>query len=647
MHNKAAPTDAELDAIVAKLRTKYEEEKQKRLRPEGEAQFLDLRKSDGKLHHYVDDPWVASAEPPKDPPGSKCKYLIIGCGFAGILMAVRLIESGVKSEEIRMVDRANGFGGVWYWNRYPGVSCDIESYIYVPLLEEMDYMPKYKYTPGEEIRVFCEAVADKYQLRDKSFFRRDVKSLTWDEDSKEWIVFAESEGGKSPNGPAEMNLRAEFVLIAPGLTDRPKLSKLPGVESFKGQSMHSARWDYRLTGGSPEDHSLTSLKDKRVGIIGTGCSSAQFFPEVAKWAKEVYVFQRTPPTVFQRENRATDPEEYKTAVNSKKGWQHERMVNFAEMIHQKDPPPEKDLVNDEITHWDTSVAIVGKHGGIEMKDVPANMENLFRRDAILTEGIRAEAAEIVKDAETAEKLKAWYPSWCKRMIMHGGYLQSFNRPNVKLVDTDGKGVEAISESGVIANGGQEYPVDLLIFGTGYKVGESNMSPGARAGMKVTGRDGKDLDDMYVTCINTLHGVCAPGFPNMLWAGLCQAGISPNPTFVFDTMAKHFASILKTVREKSSNGRVTFEPTTETCDEWTKLIMAGGGAFAQLGSCPPSFQNKEGDLQREMMKGPEAQKRLMRGGVWGKGVLDYVRVLEQFRSDGMPGMTVEVVDAVKG
>ncbi|KAF2100250.1 FAD/NAD(P)-binding domain-containing protein [Rhizodiscina lignyota] len=636
-------TIADKKVTVERLKEKYEEERKKRIRPEGESQFIDLRTS-GQFHHYIDDPWVqsnANGDSIQDPPldeGSRCKYLIIGTGFAGLLMAARLLQSGIDGADIRMVDKAAGYGGTWYWNRFPGLACDIESYIYMPLLEELGWMPKHKYAYGAEIRAGCEAIATKFNLRDKTFFRRLVKSLTWDEDLKEWVAVSDPEG--EADGRKALEIRAQYVLMAIGLADRPKLTNLPGVDSFKGHSMHSARWDYAYTGGSQEDPSMVNLKDKTVGVIGTGCSAIQIVPELAKWAKQVYVFQRTPSAVSQRLNRRTDPNQFKCSVANKKGWQVERMENFNAFVHKTDPLPEVDLVADECTAWETHYAAGGSHQGVSMEEAPAHLEKLFLQDLPRAEGIRNDIDRIVKDKNTAEKLKFWYPSWCKRPAFNGDWYQAFNSPNVTLVDTDGKGVDRIQENGVVANS-KEYPVDLLIFSTGYKVGLGSNSPGARSNIRITGRGGKDMDKMFATAACTLHGLYAPGFPNLFWTGPAQAGFSTNQTYSLVQMSQHFAWILSTVESKSPKGRVILEPTLDAGEEWTQRLLGTAAGMMHTVGCTPNYYNQEGDLQRKAAKGPKERMQLMRAGIWGTGIINYVNILRKWREDGgMEGMSIE-------
>lgn len=625
---------ANIQATIDEMRQRYEQEKNKRLRDDGEAQFIDIRKS-STWRHYLDDPWIRS-DVSKDPSlksGNRCKYLVVGIGFAGILDAVRLIESGIDVEDIRLIDKADGFGGTWYWNRFPGACCDVEAHVYLPLLEETGYMPSHKYAPGHEIIKLCEMIATKYGLRERTFFRRNVQSMIWDESNKEWIVTAEPEG--KSDGKAPVEIRAQFALLGIGLADRPKLTDLPGIETFKGKALHSSRWDYGYTGGTQVDPAMTNLRDKTVGVIGTGCSGIQVVPELAKYAKHLYVFQRTPSAVTQRTNAPTDPREFQKKVASGPGWQQARRDNYAAFCHGMHP--EVDLVNDEISKWPTAYGLGGYYQPVNMEGTASHLQKLEKEDIVYTETIRDSVDSIVKDPETAQKLKSYYNSWCKRPTWHGGYLQAFNLPNVTLVDTDGKGVDRITAQGVAANG-QEYRVDMLVYSTGYKVGIGGWDPAARADMKVIGRNGLDMNEVWGKGASTLHGIAAHGFPNMFWNGMAQAGVTPNQTYTIDIAAKHFAYILTHLPKTD---KVTIEATHEACEAWVERYLATGPSMMHAFGCTPNYYNQEGDLQRQAAKGPETMNVLARSGIWGTGAVNYKNILLDWEKEGkLEGFQIE-------
>lgn len=213
--------------------------------------------------------------------------LIIGAGWSGIQNAVRMVEAGIPAEDIRIIDPADGFGGTWYWNRYPGLMCDIESYTYLPYLEETGYVPKHRYSQGEEIREYVNLVAQKWGLIDFAVFQTQAQKIVWDDDAKKRSVnLIQCRKGQSPE---TLQIRSKFVTIAAGVLNWPKLPNIPGILDYQGDMFHSARWAYDVTGGSPKDPLLAKLKDKRVVIIGTGATAVQIVPQLAQWCKHLYV----------------------------------------------------------------------------------------------------------------------------------------------------------------------------------------------------------------------------------------------------------------------------------------------------------------------------------------------------------------------
>ncbi|EQB44374.1 hypothetical protein CGLO_16900 [Colletotrichum gloeosporioides Cg-14] len=267
----ATPAGAAAVDFMA-LNKKYTEEKEKRLRADGNGQYVELEK-DERFRKLAEDPWVdhakLNAQPPNLKDGDEVKVVILGAGFGGLLYAIRFIQAGLRAEDIRLVDVAGGFGGTWYWNRYPGLMCDIESYTYMPLLEETGYVPKHRYSYGPELMAHAERMAEMWNLSDKGVFRSQIRSYEWDDEAKRWDVVVEQ--GRGPGEePVTMKVRSQFVVLANGVLNHPKLAK--NLEAFEGDMFHTARWNYGVTGGlgtAPENPQLTGLEGKRVGIIGT------------------------------------------------------------------------------------------------------------------------------------------------------------------------------------------------------------------------------------------------------------------------------------------------------------------------------------------------------------------------------------------
>jgi cyclohexanone monooxygenase len=411
------------------LREKYRRERDRRLRSDGNEQYVEVK---GQFAHFLDDPYV---EPgfAREPLTDEVEVVVVGGGFGGLLAGARLRQLGV--EDIRIIDPAADFGGTWYWNRYPGIACDIESYTYLPLLEEVGYVPKEKYSYGKEILDHSQAIGRKFDLYRDVCFQTRVEELRWDDETSRWII--------STNRGDRM--RAHYVCLATGPLNRPKLPGISGIEDFEGHSFHASRWDYRYTGGDSEGN-LTGLRGKRVGIIGTGATSVQCVPHVGEWAEHLYVFQRTPSSVDVKVNPPTDPEWQKEL---KPGWHQHRMDNFNNLVSGL--PQQEDLVNDGWTDLIRNLLVAIQEGRTKDFSAEGLADAAELADFEKMEQIRARVESIVKDPETAEALKPYYRQFCKRPCFHNEYLETFNRPNVTLIDTHGQGVERITKKGVVAS----------------------------------------------------------------------------------------------------------------------------------------------------------------------------------------------------
>jgi cyclohexanone monooxygenase len=585
------------------LRAKYRAERDKRLRVDGNQQYQEIA---GEFARYLDDPYVE--------PGfaraaltDEVEVVVIGGGFGGLLAAARLREAGV--EDIRVIEKGGDFGGTWYWNRYPGAACDVESYIYLPLLEEVGYMPVEKYSRAPEILAHSRAIGDKFDLYRGALFQTEVTGLKWDDALARWIV-------STNRGDA---LQARFVVMANGPLHRPKLPGIPGVRTFKGHSFHTSRWDYGYTGGT-SNGGLTGLKDKRVGIIGTGATAVQCVPHLAAAAKELYVFQRTPSSIDVRANRPTDPD---WAASLQPGWQKHRMDNFNTLV--SGGFAEEDLVQDGWTDIIRNLLLIARQGNAsgEPAQDPATLMQLA--DFQKMESIRARVDQIVRDEAKAEALKPYYNQFCKRPCFHDDYLDAFNRPNVHLVDTQGQGVEAITEAGVAANG-QEYELDCLIYATGFEVGTSYTR---RAGYEVVGRGGVTLSAKWAGGVSTLHGFHSRGFPNCFIISNVQSGFSVNFPHMLDEQSRHVAYIAKTCLDRQVR---VMEASQAAEDEWVETIKSTAilrQKFAE--ECTPGYYNNEG----------QPSPLAIQNGSYGKGAIAFVQLLEAWRAEGeLKGLELE-------
>ncbi|KAK0720247.1 pyridine nucleotide-disulfide oxidoreductase-like protein [Lasiosphaeris hirsuta] len=642
--DRATTTPSAEDLKLYELSQKYTEEAAKRFRADGSAQFFELQDAEAeRLRTLAEDPWVdhaalnAQDSPVKD--GGRYKFLVLGAGFGGMLLAVRLIEAGVASgpNDLRIIDKVGGFGGTWWSNRYPGLHCDVESYTYMPLLEETGYMPKSKYASGPELLEHAGRIATQWNLHDKGFFRAAVKSAHWDDATSLWnIQIVESRGPGEPS--RALRVQAEYFLTASGVLVRPHAPNIPGLASFTGPMFHTARWDYSVTGGSPQESRLTGLEGKRVGIMGTGATAIQATPQLAKWAKELYVFQRTPSAVHYRAQRPTDPEEWKTKIAYKKGWQRERMANLNSYLTNAPIKGQENMVNDAWTEMPAFSAIVGcpKWGFIEPtpEKIGEHVAKLYRLDLPHSESGRARVDQIVKDPETAAQLKAWYPTWCKRPTFNDEYLPTFNLPNVHLVDTAGKGIDSATEQGLVV-GDKEYPIDVLVLSTGYRGPvEGDGNPEAQLQVEIRGRGGRSLGEKWKTQgASTLHGVATSGFPNMFFLSPTQSCSSANFTQSLEVWIEHIVHIISKAEEKASErSHAVIDVTSEGEEGWAGVIMQHAAFFASIAGCTPGYLNGEGAFA-QMPTSQEEMIKKARSGIWSSGMAAYEKFLDDYRSEG--------------
>ena len=580
---------------IAAARERYQQEREKRLRSDGQAQYSQLTDEYEEFDH---DPWV---EPgfTRDPIVETTEVVIVGGGFAGMLIAKGLLERGIT--DFRIIDKAGDFGGTWYWNRYPGCMCDVESLIYLPLLEETGYTPTMRYAPATEIFEQCQRIGRQFDLYPHALFQTEIDTATWDDAQSRWIVTT-SRGDQ---------LAGRFFITAGGILHKAKLPAIDGINDFAGRAFHTARWDYGYTGGSPTEP-MDHLADKRVGIIGTGATAIQVVPQLAKAAKEVYVFQRTPTPVGVRANAPIDPG---WVAAQAPGWQRERMLNFTEAV--TGDKPAVNLVGDGATKllWEDTQ---------QEAKTPEEQAELERLDFEIMQSLRDRVDEIVDDPDTAEKLKPWYGKHCKRLCYHDEYLQSFNLPNVHLVDTEGLGVRKVTAEGPVV-GETTYPLDLLVYASGFEVTTGLVS---RLGFDPVGRDGVKLSDRWEDGAHTLHGILTNGFPNLLVCHFIQAGFGLNFHHYLCELTEHLAWLVATCEDE---GITTIEATVEAEDEWLQLLWAVSKGFGRYAAaCTPSFHNSEGARTMAAARNVVIPGNLMR----------YASHLEAWRDAGdLPGTTV--------
>jgi len=525
------------------IKAKYKAERDLRMgyRPPGTEQYVAM---EGELARYESDPY-ATEQVDREPLTDEVEVLFIGGGFSALLTSGRLRQRGVES--IRIVERGADVGGTWYWNRYPGVACDVVSYDYLPLLDEMEYVPSRHYAGGPEILAHCQAIARKYDLYDLAVFQTTVTSTTWLEDQRRWEV-------KTDRGD---RMLAKFVICANGTLAKPKLARIEGMTDYEGTSFHTSRWDYEFTGAD-----LEKLSDLRVAIIGTGASAVQIVPNLGANAKELYVFQRTPSSIDVRDDWETDQ---KWAESLVPGWQAKRRTKIVDKQR-------------------AAAAKRAKLVGITQEEKVRRQENANIKAMMR---IHKRIDETVEDPETAESLKPWYMLMCKRPCFHNEYLPTFNRPNVHLIDTKGKGITQIGTKGPIFDG-VEYEVDLLIYATGFEVQQTGIYN------QIIGEGGRDLNDKYADGIRTVLGIHTQGYPNLFIMGGYQASFQFNLTDLLQVQGDHIANCIAHVRE---HGHETIDVTPASEEWWVQEVIAHRGKTNRNAECTPGYYNFEGQENR--------------------------------------------------
>jgi cyclohexanone monooxygenase len=582
------------------LREKYRVERDKRLsaHPEGSSQYVETA---GRFAHMADDP-NAPPRPARAPLIDAVEILLTGAGWSNLVLGGHLRMQGF--EDIRYFDKAGDFGGAWYWNRYPGAQCDVEAYLYMPFLEETGYIPKLRYAYQPELYEHARRIATHFDLYRDAHFGTQVTELRWIEEEALWLV-------KTDQSDA---MKARYVVTAAGPLSKPKLPGIPGMETFRGHIFHTSRWDYGYTGGSTEG-GLTKLADKRVAIVGTGATGIQVVPHLARDARQLYVVQRTPSSISERNNAPTDPA---WVASLTPGWWERRNENFSRIVAGE--ILEEDMVSDCWTDMAKTIKQMlptALSGGISELEREAIWE---RADAVKMNAVRARVDSLVNDPATAEALKPWYRLWCKRPSFHDEYLQAFNRPNVELVDTQGKGVERITQTGFVANG-REFDVDCIIFATGF---ETSTAYTRRARYEVFGRDGLKLTDYWADGVRTLHGYASHNFPNLFHVGLGQNGWTANYSCTLHEQSKHLAFVIAYARD---HGLPFVEPTAEAEEGWVREIAANALHDSQFYiDCTPGYFNNEGHVN-EHGSILEVQ--------YGKGPFEFFRLIRESREAGLP------------
>ncbi|MFM2182771.1 MAG: hypothetical protein RJB61_1065 [Actinomycetota bacterium] len=581
------------------IRARYRRERDKRLRPEGNEQYVEPT---GRFAHFTADPYVERVERP--PQSDDVTVAIIGGGFAGLVTGARLREAGV--DDIRIIEGGGDVGGAWYWNRYPGAMCDTAAMVYLPLLEETGHMPSKKYVYAPEIHGHAVRIATTFGLYERALFSTAVTLLEWDDRISRWVIHTDR-GDR---------LTARFVSMGTGPLHRPKLPGIEGLDAFGGHCFHTSRWDYAYTGGDPSGSPMAHLASRRVGIIGTGATAVQCIPYLGRDAGELYVFQRTPSSIDVRNNHDIDPDWFGALGE---GWQDRWLTNFVTL--QTGGFADEDLVMDGWT--DITLRIRSRMMQLIAAGEAPSPELLTRAyeesdDEKMAE-IRARVDAVVADEETAEALKPWYRQLCKRPCFHDEYLQAFNRPNVHLIDTDGRGVTRIDATGAWV-GDRHVELDCIVFASGFEVG----TPLARrAGFETVGRAGETLSEHWADGMRTKHGMHVHGFPNLFIVQPNQgANLISNVTHNFVEAGRTIAAV---VRHALDAGADEVEVTETAENEWIALLEGTTRGFLGNPECTPGYYNNEGR--------PIGRRERLNGSGFPDGSAAFFRYIDEWRTSG--------------
>lgn len=556
---------------IPALKAKYRQERDKRLRKDAGEQYVRPTGAFAAMHEH--DPHMPVA--PRAPIAEDIEVVVLGGGWTGLMAGYHLRQAGVH--DFLHIEHGGDFGGAWYWNRYPGIQCDNDAYCYLPLLEETGFMPSKKFADGWEIQRYCRQIAEKYGFYERALFHTLITSLRWDEAINRWRI----ETNRSDE------LRARHIVMAGGGITMPKLPGVPGLADFEGKMMHTARWDYDYTGGSWQDPILSKLHDKRVAIIGTGASAIQAVPYLAKYAKQLYVLQRTPSMIDGRDNPPTDPA---WAASLQPGWQKARQANYHRGAFENFLPGEPDLAADIWTEISRNFSAKREAAGWPELSPEEMAEWRESIDFRVMERIRRRIDTLVYDRATAEALKPYFRLPCKRPLSNNEYFPTFNLPHVRLIDVSAtQGVERMTPKGFFADG-VEYEVDCVIFASGFEIsGRLERRWGIEV---VEGRGGLSIYDHWRDGPRSFHGVMTHGFPNMFFTGYIQGGLNGNTTEQFRAQCEHIAWI---IAETHRRGAAAVEPSAEGETEYVRHfdeIAIDSSQFIR--ECTPNYYADEGN-----------------------------------------------------
>ena len=470
--------------------------------------------------------------------------VVVGAGFAGLYMIHRLRQAGFR---VRAYEAGGGVGGTWYWNRYPGARCDVESMEYSysfseALQQEWEWTERYAGQP--EILRYAEHVTERFDLKRDIVFNTRVTRAVFAPDANEWRI--DTDAGEQ--------CAARFLIMATGCLSSANVPAFEGRDDFQGETYHTGRWP----------HTPPRFAGKRVGVVGTGSSAIQAIPVIAEQASHLTVFQRTPNYSIPARNAPLAAEfvrEIKGEYAAFRARNYQMQAGFGSRIPQNNAP----ALGDDAQDRERNYAARWQRGGFGF--LSAYNDLLVNRDANETAAdyVRARIREVVRDPVTAALLCPDNVIGCKRPCLDTGYFETYNRPNVALVDVRANPIERITPGGLVA-GGREYALDCLVFATGF-----DAMTGAVLGVDIRGRDDLTIQRKWDAGPRTYLGLCTAGFPNLF---LISGPGSPSVlTNMICSIEQHVNWIGDCLERLRADGVATIEATAPAEDAWVAHVNA--------------------------------------------------------------------------
>jgi cyclohexanone monooxygenase len=476
------------------------------------------------------------------PAASAYDVVVVGAGFAGMYMLHRLRGLGMR---VRVFEQGSGVGGTWYWNRYPGARCDVESMQYSysfsdELQQEWNWSEHYASQP--EILAYANHVADRFDLRPDIQFDTTVQRAVFDERANNWTVTTSD--GKS--------VTANFVVLATGCLSNARMPDIKGLDRFNGDVYHTGHWP----------HHPVDFTGRRVAVIGTGSSGIQAVPVIAEQASQVTVFQRTANFSIPSRNGPMPPE--------KRDWfkkNYPEVRRVARDVSRNGiftPQPDRGALDDGDNERRAKYEAGWEHGGVVFMAVYNNILLDKAANDTAADFVRDKIAEIVKDPATAKLLQPnTHPIGTKRICVDTDYFEAFNRPNVKLVDIKSNPIEEITENAVRV-AGKDYEADALVLATGF-----DAMTGSVAKIDIVGRDGRTLNQKWEAGPRTYLGLMTSGFPNLfIITGPGSPSVLSNMIVSIEQHVDWIADCLRFLRD---NGVVAMEAERSAEDKWVEHV----------------------------------------------------------------------------